>query len=246
MEGKESWFTQDGHLATRPGPWTSQTRKQLNLYSPSEVQQAKAKVANYRGAMLSQDKMSASDRKSHDIAVKANIAEKEAVSQSLDNHENLGSPHTAKTVMQGVAHGMADVAGGEIASTALRGGKALLALGKVSETTVEAANYSKVLSSAGEFDPVKTLFRGTTGSETSSTSIFLTDNAEVASTYAKNGGQVMQYEISSSGLYTLEKSGELTFKTGINSGSNVISTEFQFNGKELIKEINKIATPYKP
>jgi hypothetical protein len=56
--------------------------------------------------MLSQDKMSPTERRDHEIAVKAEIAEKEAISQSLDNHENLGSPHTARRVMEGVAQGM--------------------------------------------------------------------------------------------------------------------------------------------
>ena len=54
LEGKESWYTQDGHLATKAGPYTSKARQELNLYSPSEVQQAKAKAANYNGAMVSQ------------------------------------------------------------------------------------------------------------------------------------------------------------------------------------------------
>jgi len=58
LEGKESWFVQDGSLATKAGPYTSQARNQLNLYSPSEVQQIKAQRANNTGPMLSQDRLS--------------------------------------------------------------------------------------------------------------------------------------------------------------------------------------------
>jgi RHS repeat-associated protein len=246
LEGKESWYTQDGHLATKAGPYTSKARQQLNLYSPSEVQQAKAKAANYKGAMVSQDKMSASDRKAHNIAVKAAIAEKEAISQSLDNHDNYGSPHTAKSVMQGAAYGAVDYLTGAALGKVFQGGKALLGLGKITEAVAETSAYSKVLSSTSEFDPVKTLYRGTTGSEVSSSSMFLTDNAEVAASYVKNGGQVMQYEISSSGLYTLEHSGQMTVGPGMHAGSNAISTEYQFIGKELVKELINIGTPYKP
>jgi RHS repeat-associated protein len=118
LEGKESWFVQDGSLATKGGPYTSEARQQLNLYSSSEVQQAKAKAANNRGAMLLQDKMSSSDRRSHDIAVKAATAEKEAISQSLDNHENLGSAYTAKNIDAGCCSWYANVTytGGESCS----------------------------------------------------------------------------------------------------------------------------------
>jgi hypothetical protein len=62
------------------------------------------------------------------------------------------------------------------------------------------ADYSKVMSATGEFDPVKTLYRGTTGSEAKSSAIFLTDNAEVAKSYMQNSGQVMKYELSNAGL----------------------------------------------
>lgn len=101
------------------------------------------------------------------------------------------------------------------------------------------------MSSAGEFDPVKTLYRGTTGSETAS-GIFLTDDISVAKSYILNGGQAMKYEISSSGLYQLEHSGELILGRGINTGSTTISTEYQFIGKELVNEINKLARPFSP
>ncbi|WP_184874025.1 MULTISPECIES: hypothetical protein [unclassified Chryseobacterium] len=40
--------------------------------------------------------------------------------------------------------------------------------------------------------------------------------------------------------------GELEFKTGINTGSTTISTEYLFKGKDLVKTINGKATPYNP
>jgi RHS repeat-associated protein len=136
LEGKESWFAQDGSLATKAGPYTSKARQELNLYSPSEVQQAKAKAANYNGSMLSQDRMSSSDRKAHNIAVKAAIAEKEAISQSLDNHENLGSPYTAKTVMEGAAYGAVDMATGIAIGKVFEGAKLLFTATKAEKTIV--------------------------------------------------------------------------------------------------------------
>jgi len=110
----------------------------------------------------------------------------------------------------------------------------------------EGVNYGKMLTSTSEFDPSKTLFRGTTGSEAGSSALFLTDDAAVAGTYIKNGGQVMQYDLSNSGLYMLEKTGELEYKTGIHSGSNTISTEYLFKGKDLVKAVNEKAVPHNP
>ncbi|BFO64699.1 DUF6443 domain-containing protein [Chryseobacterium sp. KCF3-3] len=110
----------------------------------------------------------------------------------------------------------------------------------------EGTNYSKLLNPTSEFDPVKTLYRGTTGSESKSSALFLTDNAEVAGTYTKNGGQVMQYDLSNSGLYMLEKTGELEYKTGINAGSTTVSTEYLFKGKNLVNAVNEKATPHNP
>ena len=70
LEGKESWFTQDGSLATKAGPYTSQARQKLNLYSPSEVQQMKAQRANNTGPMLSQDNKSHEQRKNQERLAK--------------------------------------------------------------------------------------------------------------------------------------------------------------------------------
>ena len=136
LEGKESWYTQDGSLATKAGPYTSQARKQLNLYSPSEVQQMKAKQSNNKGPMLSQDRMSPSDRKKHDLAIRTQMAEKETIKKTLDNHENLGSPYTAKTVMEGAAYGAVDMATGAAMSKLFQGAKLLFTATKAEETIV--------------------------------------------------------------------------------------------------------------
>jgi RHS repeat-associated protein len=70
LEGKESWFTQDGSLATKAGPYTSQARQKLNLYSPSEVQQMKAQRSNNTGPMLSQDRLSPQQRNNQERLAK--------------------------------------------------------------------------------------------------------------------------------------------------------------------------------
>lgn len=110
----------------------------------------------------------------------------------------------------------------------------------------EGPNYSQLLNPTNEFDPVKTLYRGTTGSESKSSTLFLTDNAEVAGTYTKNGGEVMQYDLSNSSLYILEHSGELKTSTGIHQGSTTVSTEYEFMGKDLVKAVNDKAKPHNP
>ncbi|PWW17012.1 RHS repeat-associated protein [Chryseobacterium sp. AG844] len=119
--------------------------------------------------------------------------------------------------------------------------KAANALAATEET---GNSISKILSSTDEFDPLVTLFRGTTGSESGSSLLFLTDDAAVASTYIKNGGQLMQYEISNSGIYQLRYTGQLDVYKGINQGSNVISTEYKFIGKDVVNAVNKLAKPY--
>jgi len=70
--------------------------------------------------------------------------------------------------------------------------------------------------------------------------------APARETYIKNGGQVMQYDLSNSGLYMLEKTGELEYKTGIHTSSNTISTEYLFKGKDLVKAVNEKAVPHNP
>jgi len=118
--------------------------------------------------------------------------------------------------------------------------------GRTAAAAAEAIDYSKILTSTSEFDPSKTLFRGTTGSEAGSNTLFLTDDATVAASYIKNGGKVMEYDISSSGLHKLQYTGEVDIYKGINQGSNVVSTEYKFMGKDLVKAVNGKAKPHNP
>lgn len=120
-------------------------------------------------------------------------------------------------------------------------GKAINAAGAVEETS---NSISKILSSTSEFDPTVTLFRGTTGSESGSAFLFLTDDAGVASNYIKNGGQLMRYEISQSGIYQLKYTGRLDIYKGIIQGSTRISTEYKFIGQDVVNAVNKLAIPH--
>lgn len=104
-------------------------------------------------------------------------------------------------------------------------------------------NYAKLLAPTNEYDVVKTLYRGTTGSEAGSTVLFLTDDAAVAATYVKNGGQVMQYPVTQFGLKSLEQAGELTMKTGTHGATGAVSTEYMFQGKDLVQTLNSLAKP---
>ncbi len=127
---------------------------------------------------------------------------------------------------------------------ALRGIKGIWAAWAARGTTVTAkssSNFLKLLKPLDEFDEAVTLFRGTTGSEASSASIFLTDNAAVAATYIKNGGQVASYRVSQFAIKQLEQSGALNLLKGIHNTTGQISTEYQFIGKELVKAINQLA-----
>lgn len=169
----------------------------------------------------------------------------------------------AASVKTGDATVAGQIAGKVLTTAAIEGGTSLATEGagnlvrnlaskaggtaaKVAAGASEGVDYGKILSSTSEFDPVKTLYRGTTGSETKSSNIFLTDSPDVASTYTKNGGQVMEYDISSSGLYKLQYTGEVDIYNGINQGSNIISTEYKFIGKDLVKAINEKAKPHNP
>ena len=75
--------------------------------------------------------------------------------------------------------------------------------------------------------------------------MFLTDDAAVAASYVKNGGQVMQYEATEFGLKSLAKAGELTMKTGTHGTAGAVSTEYMFTGKALVETLNNLATPLK-
>lgn len=172
----------------------------------------------------------------------------QAVSKSIDKGvSNLvsGNGQQRGEVIGEIAGAVIGAKGMGMATNALSTfGKSRALLGTAS--SAELTNFSKTLVSTSEFDPVKTLYRGTTGSETTSSAIFLTDNSTVAAGYAQNGLPVMQYEISSSGLYTLEHSGFLEIGPGIKAGSNIISQEYKFMGKDLVKEINNLAKPHNP
>ncbi|WP_084050395.1 DUF6443 domain-containing protein [Aquimarina macrocephali] len=115
------------------------------------------------------------------------------------------------------------------------------ARGTTTVTAKSSSNFLKLLKPLDEFDEAVTLFRGTTGSEASSASIFLTDNAAVAATYIKNGGQVASYRISQFAIKQLEQSGTLNLLKGIHNRTGQISTEYQFIGKELVNAINQLA-----
>ncbi len=121
-----------------------------------------------------------------------------------------------------------------------------MALNRFAATTAVESfeSFVKMMTPINELDAVKTLYRGTTGSETKGSTLFLTDNPDVAATYVKNGGQVMQYQVSEFSLSALQMSGNLNLKTGIHGASKVISTEYMFSGKELIKALNSFAKPH--
>ncbi|WP_219007613.1 DUF6443 domain-containing protein [Aquimarina litoralis] len=129
-----------------------------------------------------------------------------------------------------------------------RGGKWIVTLargGKLVTTTVSSSRFVKLLKPVSEFDEAVTLFRGTTGSEAGSLSLFLTDNAAVAATYVKNGGQVVSYRVSQYALKFLEQSGSLNRFKGIHKATGAVNNEFQFIGKELVEALNKLANPLK-
>jgi hypothetical protein len=115
-----------------------------------------------------------------------------------------------------------------------------------SATAVQTGtNFQKILTPIDEFDAAVTIYRGTTGSETASSIMFATENASVAASYVKNGGQVVSYRVSQFGLKSLESSGQLTYKTGMHGIEGIVSKEYVFRGKELIEYLNSIATSLK-
>ncbi|SFW81842.1 RHS repeat protein [Chitinophaga sancti] len=119
------------------------------------------------------------------------------------------------------------------------------AIKKAAPIVNKVTRYLEMMKPKDEYDVVKTLYRGTTGSETGGTIIFLTEDPKVALTYVKNGGQVMQYQISKISIKLLEMSGELELKTGIHTISGTVNNEYMFKGKEIVEALNKLATPTK-
>jgi hypothetical protein len=79
-------------------------------------------------------------------------------------------------------------------------------IGAASLEARTSQSYIELFTPIDELDPTTVLFRGTTGSETGSSTLFLTNDAQVAATYMKNGGEVMQYEVSQFSLKYLQAS----------------------------------------
>jgi len=112
---------------------------------------------------------------------------------------------------------------------------------QVEKAATSVSKYLKLFKPQNEFDLVKTLYRGTTGSEAGSSILFLTDDAAVAATYIKNGGEVASYELTNFSLKSLQAAGELSLKTGMHGTTGAISTEYMFQGKNLVEALNTIA-----
>jgi len=112
---------------------------------------------------------------------------------------------------------------------------------QVEKAATSVSEYLKLFKPQNEFDLVKTLYRGTTGSEAGSSILFLTDDAAVAATYIKNGGEVASYELTNFSLKSLQAAGELSLKTGMHGTTCAISTEYMFQGKNLVEALNTIA-----
>jgi len=104
--------------------------------------------------------------------------------------------------------------------------------------------FLRVLTPKPGVDAIKILHRGTTGSETGSNLLILTDDVTVAATYVKNGGQVMSFHVSEFGLKALEFSGHLTKSTGSHGTLGKLSTEYWFETKELVNALMKLAEPH--
>jgi RHS repeat-associated protein len=128
---------------------------------------------------------------------------------------------------------------------AARAGTGFRQLPQASPPVTGATQYLAKFTPKDPFDVSRTLYRGTTGSEVGSSALFLTDDAAVAATYVKNGGQVMQYSIPMSALKELEYTGDLILKTGKHGVTGVTSIEYMFQGKNLVDALNTIAKPFK-
>jgi len=143
LEGKESWFTQDGHLATKPGPWTSQARKQSNLYSPSEVQQMKVQQANNTGPMLSQDRLSPQQRKNQERFAEtipiSSAPSRESTSKTSVRQKVVDATKGVSEVAEKTSKaGQPEVVAGAIAM--FKGSSAVGVTGQVSKTVSLAAD----------------------------------------------------------------------------------------------------------
>ena len=146
------------------------------------------------------------------------------LTHKLSNFSSVSKLSTGREAAQGLA-GITEV---EVSASAI--------------TSNKVAGYLKLFKPINEFDFTKTLYRGLTGTESSSTQIFLTESKAVAATYAKNGGKVMQYKITNFALKSLEQTKELTFKNGIHLAGET-TKEYMFSGKDIVKALNEIAKP---
>jgi RHS repeat-associated protein len=139
LEGKESWYTQDGSLATgnkQSGPLSAKYRAKNNLYSPSELQQLKARTESNTGSTFTQDNRTNTQRSANDVKWRKHYNDIEATKDAMKNHDNIGSPYTQKRVMEGVAHGMVDIATGEVIGKLFQGAKMYINAAKAEKTII--------------------------------------------------------------------------------------------------------------
>lgn len=119
-----------------------------------------------------------------------------------------------------------------------------LAANAVLKNTVD--DFVKLFKPINAEDVTTTLFRGTTGSEGKGNLLFLTNDASVAATYVKNGGQVMKYEVTNSSLFNLQQRGMLTINPKdmhMINGQQIYHTTYEFTGSNLRQALNQIAKP---
>lgn len=74
---------------------------------------------------------------------------------------------------------------------------------------------------------------------------FLTDNADVAASYIKNGGKVMKYEVSNYALFNLRQRGILNTLEDIHKigGKEIRHFTYKFEGSNVRQALNQIAKP---
>ena len=97
------------------------------------------------------------------------------------------------------------------------------------------SSSSNILEYDLEPDPTggnETLYRGTTGSENSYGELYMTDNYEYASSYVRNGGNVVKIQIPKYTLELMKCNSDLCIKRGINATwNNVPNNEYVFSPK---------------
>ncbi|WP_452601292.1 3-coathanger stack domain-containing protein [Pontimicrobium sp. MEBiC06410] len=120
-----------------------------------------------------------------------------------------------------------------------------------SSASSKSDDFVEILKATDDvFDPTITLYRGYTGSESSGTIIYLTDDVSVAASYVKNGGSVMKFELSESGLYRLQNAESTASRLNILpndihmiGGKQIKHTTYEFVGEEVRKALNVLAKP---